>query len=249
MNLSNEIMIISTDELIPYDNNVKLHKNNVELIANSIKSFGFKQPILIDKNYIVIAGHGRLLASKKLGLPEVPVIIADDLTETQVKALRLADNKVSESPYDEALLQLELEQLSTSDYDMELFGFSDAELVEEEDDEKYTRKLDIPQYEMKGEQPLLEDLVNTKKTDELVAEIEKSKVPDDIKEFLKLGAQRHLTFNYSRIAEYYAHADIETQQLIENSVMVIIDFEDAIKNGYTTLEGQLEMLREDDIDD
>lgn len=248
MNISDEITLLGTDELIPYDNNVKLHKNNVDLIANSIKTFGFKQPILIDKDYVVIAGHGRLLASKKLGLSEVPVIIADDLTKTQVKALRLADNKVSESPYDDALLQLELEQLSDSDYDMELFGFSETLVEEDEEDDKYTRKVDIPQYEMKGEQPLLEDLVDTKKTDELMVEIDKAKVSDDIKDFLRLGAQRHLTFNYSKIAEYYAHADMEVQQLIEDSVMVIIDFEDAIRNGYTTLEGQLEMLREDDTE-
>lgn len=246
--MNNEIKMIPTSQLIPYANNAKIHKQNVKLIANSIKQFGFRQPILVDKHLVIIAGHGRLLASKELNLPEVPCIVAYDLSETQVRALRLADNKVSEGAYNDELLQMELDDLLNSDYDMSDFGFTDFE--EPEEDDKYTTKVDIPQYQMTGEQPLIEDLVNREKAISLVNRIKESDIPDEVAVFLKLAAQRHLVFNYAKIAEYYAHADAEIQELFEDSALVIIDYADAIKKGYTTLESQLGSLLEvDSIND
>ena len=91
-----EIINKKIEELKPYKNNPRNNEKAVDYVANSIKEFGFKVPIIIDKNNEIIAGHTRLKASIKLGLKEVPCIIADDLTEEQVKAFRLADNKVSE---------------------------------------------------------------------------------------------------------------------------------------------------------
>lgn len=89
---------MSTTDLIPYSKNAKRHPaEQVRLIANSIREFGFQQPIVVDKHNVVIIGHGRLLAAKRLKIAEVPVVIADELTEDQIKALRLADNKVGES--------------------------------------------------------------------------------------------------------------------------------------------------------
>lgn len=247
--MNNEIKMIPTSQLIPYANNAKIHKQNVKLIANSIKQFGFRQPILVDKHLVIIAGHGRLLASKELNLPEVPCIVAYDLSETQVRALRLADNKVSEGAYNDELLQMELDDLLNSDYDMSDFGFTDFEEEPEEDD-KYTTKVDIPQYQMKGEQPFIEDLVNREKAISLVNRIKEADIPDEVAVFLKLAAQRHLVFNYAKIAEYYAHADAEVQELFEDSALVIIDYDDAIKKGYTTLESQLGSLLEvDSIND
>ena len=87
---------MKVEDLIPYINNPRNNENAVDKVASSISEFGFKNPIIIDKNNIVINGHTRLLASKKLGLKEVPVIRADDLTEAQVKAFRIADNKTSD---------------------------------------------------------------------------------------------------------------------------------------------------------
>ena len=91
-----EIKIVKVSELIPYEKNPRKNDKAVESVANSIKEFGFKIPIIVDKNNIIVAGHTRLKAAKKLGLKEVPIIIADDLTDEQIKAFRLADNKVSE---------------------------------------------------------------------------------------------------------------------------------------------------------
>lgn len=125
-----QIKYIKTEELIPYVNNPRTNDQAVDSVAASIKEFGFKQPIVIDKDKVVVAGHTRLKASKKLGLEEVPCIIADDLTEEQIKAYRLADNKVAESA-DWDLQKLELELKALEDVDMSQFGF---DLEEFEDD-------------------------------------------------------------------------------------------------------------------
>ena len=120
------IIKMKVEDLIPYINNPRNNENAVDKVASSISEFGFKNPIFVDKNNVVVNGHTRLLASKKLGLKEVPCIIADDLSEAQVKAFRIADNKTSEyAIWDEELLKIELEQLedmnfSMSDFDLEL---------------------------------------------------------------------------------------------------------------------------------
>ena len=117
-----EIVQVKTSELVPYERNAKEHpQEQVEHIANSIKAFGFRSPIVAWKDGTIINGHGRLLAAYKLGLEEVPVIYADDLTEEEANAFRLADNKTAESSWDEFLLSDELADLF--DFDMEQFGF------------------------------------------------------------------------------------------------------------------------------
>lgn len=117
--------------LHPYKKNAKKHdKKQVEQIANSIKEFGFTQPVIIDKNNCVVAGHGRILGAKKAGLKEVPTVCLEELTEEQIKAYRLIDNKLNESDWDFSLLDEELENL-TEDIDMNLFGFDMDEEVEQ----------------------------------------------------------------------------------------------------------------------
>lgn len=118
-----EIVYKKVNELVPYENNPRINDEAVEYVKNSIKEFGFKVPIVIDKNNVIIAGHTRLKASLELGLKEVPCIIADDLSEEQIKAFRLADNKVSEkSQWDFSKLEEELD--SILDIDMSLFDFN-----------------------------------------------------------------------------------------------------------------------------
>ena len=121
------IIELRTDQLIPYKKNAKKHPDDqVEHIANSIREFGFRQPIVVDTDNVVVIGHGRLLAAQKLGLEEVPVVRADDLTEAQINALRLADNKTNESEWDLLTLDAELADLSL-DFDMADFGFDDIQ--------------------------------------------------------------------------------------------------------------------------
>lgn len=119
--------------LVPYENNPRNNDKAVEAVAKSIKEFGFKVPIIIDKNNVIVAGHTRLKAAKKLGLKDVPVIVADDLTDDQIKAFRLADNKVGEiATWNDELL---LEELKQIDFDMTMFNFEEPlEATLNEDD-------------------------------------------------------------------------------------------------------------------
>lgn len=117
-----EIKQMSVKDIVPYEKNAKKHPaQQVEHIANSIKEFGFQQPLVVDKNNVLVIGHGRLLAAKKLGMESVPCVCADDLTDEQIKALRLADNKTNESEWDFDLLDMELDDIL--DIDMSDFGF------------------------------------------------------------------------------------------------------------------------------
>lgn len=118
-----EIIYKNINELIPYENNPRINDEAVEYVKNSIKEFGFKVPVVIDKDNVIIAGHTRIKASKELGIKDIPCIIADDLTEEQVKAFRLADNKVAEkSMWDYSKLDEELD--SILDIDMSMFDFN-----------------------------------------------------------------------------------------------------------------------------
>lgn len=108
-----QIVELDIDKVIPYEWNNKIHDEiQINRIANSIKEFWFKNPILIDKNNIIVNWHGRLLWAKKLWLKKVPCIIADDLTEEQIKKFRILDNKLNESEWDVENLKLELESLN-----------------------------------------------------------------------------------------------------------------------------------------
>ena len=135
-------------ELKPYKKNAKKHpKEQVERIANSIKEFGFfeHRAVAIDREDNVIEGHGRILAARRAGLTQVPTICLDDMTEEQIKAWRLIENKTAESSYDEAMISKEIEELLQSDIDMEAFGFSvdilEDETIEIEPDVPFTEIL------------------------------------------------------------------------------------------------------------
>lgn len=146
-----DIEIVSVDQLVPYYNNPRLNNDAVDAVANSIKEFGFKQPIVIDKDNVIIAGHTRWEASQELGLTEVPIIRADDLTEEQIKAYRIADNKTAElAEWD--LDKLELEMMDLDDDYMSQFGFDfeiegEAETEEEQQKEKRIKQLELKSFE------------------------------------------------------------------------------------------------------
>lgn len=133
MNIQN----IKTSLLIPYERNTKKHdKTQINNVAESIKQYGFVQPIVIDKNNVVVIGHCRLLAAKQLKMKEVPCVCVEDLTDEQIKALRIVDNKSNESEWDFYFLPDELADLDLSGFDFD-FGFSmdEEEYIEEKDEE------------------------------------------------------------------------------------------------------------------
>lgn len=129
-----KVILKKLTEIHPYERNPRKNEEAVDYVANSIKEFGFKVPIVIDKNGIIVAGHTRYKAAKKMNLKEVPCVVADDLTEEQIKAYRLADNKVAEfSEWDFELLDMELENIC--EIDMLDFGFDFKEELETEEDD------------------------------------------------------------------------------------------------------------------
>lgn len=132
--LTGGVVLLDINQLKPYENNPRINDNAVDAVAASIKEFGFKVPIIVDKDNVIVAGHTRLKAAQKLGLEEVPVIVADDLTEEQIKAFRLADNKVSElADWDFQKLE---EELAGLEMDMTQFNFDMKELSKEFDKNK-----------------------------------------------------------------------------------------------------------------
>ena len=122
-----KVQIVKIDKIIPYINNPRKNQN-VDKVANSIKEFGFRQPLVVDKDYNIIVGHTRFQAAKQIGLKEVPIHIAN-LNKEQLKAYRIADNRVNqESEWDYQLLHNELKDLMNEDYSMFTLGFEDLEL-------------------------------------------------------------------------------------------------------------------------
>ena len=138
-----EIVTKSLHELTPYDKNARKNDKAVPLVAKSIEQFGFKVPIVIDRNNVIVCGHTRYKAAHALGIEEVPCIVADDLTDQQIKAYRLADNKVAEvSKWDKGILSLEMNEIF--DFDMSDFGFEIADPVD-------TVEIELPQKENERE--------------------------------------------------------------------------------------------------
>lgn len=123
------VIDVRIDEIAEYDNNPRDNGKAVEPVARSIQQFGFKQPIVIDRDGVIVAGHTRYKAAKHLGLETVPCVIADDLTDEQVKAFRIADNKTGElAEWDFGKLEEELSALAEADIDITAFGYGDFEL-------------------------------------------------------------------------------------------------------------------------
>lgn len=142
-----EIKYIPINDIKPYKNNPRLNEDAIPYVMKSIREFGFKNPIILDKNNIIVAGHTRLESAKRLGMKEAPVIYADDLTEEQVKAFRLVDNKVSEkSIWDYTKLDEELD--SILDIDMSVFDFAIDDINWDDVEELTSETYDKPEHNM-----------------------------------------------------------------------------------------------------
>jgi DNA modification methylase len=153
-----QIEYIPTSEIVEYQNNPKKHpQNQIDKLKKSIKENGFVNPILLNKENVIIAGHGRLKASKELNLSAVPVIWLEHLSEAQQKAFRIADNKLTESEWDDELLKIEFEGLEELEFDTDLTGFDNKEVSQiydqfnetEEDDFDTEKSLKEPKYKVK----------------------------------------------------------------------------------------------------
>ena len=204
----------------------------------SVKKFGLVDPIIINQNgNVVVGGHQRLKICKDLKHIEIDCVVLD-LTKEQERELNIRLNK-SGGEFDMDILANEFDVENLVDW-----GFKHVELGLNIDkiDENYTRKIKTPHYEPRNIKPELSKLVDERKQKELLKKIQKSNVDNETKEFLIKASQRHLVFNYSNIADFYAHSDSETKELMEQSALVIIDFDSAIKNGFVEMSNDLKNL-------
>lgn len=144
MNRVSEMNLVDIDKLIPYVNNARTHsKEQINKLRASIREFGFINPVIIDRDYNVIAGHGRIMASKDEGIDKVPCVFVDYLTNAQKKAYILADNRMAlDADWDEELLKVEIESLQGADFDLNLTGFDEAELMDIFGDDNQSRAKD-----------------------------------------------------------------------------------------------------------
>jgi hypothetical protein len=255
---------IDVEDLIPYARNARTHsEQQVTQIAASIREFGFNNPVLIDGQSTIIAGHGRVLAAKKLGLDRVPCIRLTHMTDAQRRAYILADNRIAlNSGWDDAMLALELQGLETDGLDLGLVGFDEAELqkllqgmdlpaegIGEEAQSQYTNEIKAPVYEPKGERPAISELSDNSKALALIAEVKAAKLPADVEGFLIAAAARHVVFNFRNIAEFYCHASADVQNLMERSGLIIIDFKKAIEYGFVHLSEALGKIADIELGD
>jgi hypothetical protein len=245
------------DKLIAYAGNPRKNDHAVEAVAAAIKRFGFRVPVLAKSDGSLIDGHLRVKAAKHLGMDAVPVVLCDDLSEADIKALRISINRMAElAEWDVELLSTELEGLTAEGYTLDDVGF-DADALEqlgvsedifEDKDNPYTAKVEAPIYKPTGQKPTEADLCNQEKFKALLSDIKNSNLPKEQKTFLELAAARHIVFDYQQIAEYYAHATPELQKLMEDSALIIIDFKKAIEAGFVKLTDRVADQFKRDID-
>jgi len=211
-------------------------KDSVEQFPKMMKL----RPIVIDQDGMILGGNMRYLALKEMGWKEIPdewVKIADELTPDEKRRFIVADN-VSGGDWDWEILGAEWDPIELENWGLEIPDGSN--------DFDYNTKVENPIYEAKSEKPLENDLYDLGKYNQLISEIDSSDLSEKEKEFLKLAATRHIKFNYRTIAEYYAHCNSEVQNLIENSALVIIDYNKAIELGFVKLFRDIEIMAEND---
>ena len=249
--------IIEVEKVIPNPKNPNQHPDNqIDLLGRIIKSTGWRQPITVStRSGFVVKGHGRLMAAIHAGFTHVPVDYQNYTNEAEEYADLVADNRIAElSQVDNALLRGLFNDVDMSAIPAELTGFTEEEFngilagvdVEEAssslDAEKYTDKVDIPQYEPTGKTATLDDCLDRERARDFLYELENAEgLSDEELEFLKLAATRFYAFNYKNIAEYYAsEASPAMQRMMEKMALVIIDFDNAIANGYVVLSKDLQ---------
>lgn len=247
-----------TDEIKFDKRNYRKHNDkNKKLIKKSLEELGAGRSIVIDNDGEIIGGNGVFEAwgNKPVKViesdgSELVVVKRTDLSTNDDKRKKLAvmDNSTSDSSeFDIDLLSVDFSLPELKELGVDILD--DTEI--EEAESKYTRKVSLPIYEIQGEEPKLKDLFDTSKADELVKEIDKTNLDNDIKEFFKKTATRFYEFDYGKIAEFYCHQDKKTQEIMEKLALVLIDFNKAVENGYVELNQFIEncFLEDKDAED
>lgn len=223
----------------------EIQKKAMEEVLNNV---GWVQDVIINRTTgRLVDGHLRVEMAIQNNETEIPVKYVE-LTEEEEKSVLATFDPISAmATADKEALEKLVDSLDT-DMDMSKFeidgkSFDELGVVKEN---PYSENLNIPQYEITGELPSFDKMVNTDKSDAFIEEIKKSNVSMEEKDFLIKAAYRHNVFNYKNIAEYYAHASAEMQRLMEKSALVIIDIDNAIANGYVKLSESIADLIEEE---
>lgn len=224
----------------------KIEDPRFELLVESIKNspeFLNYNPLKVypleSGKFIVIGGNMRFLALTKLGFKLIPcIIIPEDTPTEKLKEYVVLDNS-GFGAWDWGKLKADgwdAQQLTSWGVELpDSWNTADADASNQSGEENYSRKVVAPTYEPSGKTPTFGEMYDTTKRDALITEIEKSDIPDEVREFLREAARRHTVFNYEKIADYYAQAPAKIQELMERSALVIIDFDKAIEGGYITM--------------
>lgn len=257
-----KLYTVKVEDLIDADYNPNvMEERDFENLENSIERYGYIEPIIVNKrNNVIVGGHHRLRALKKKGIKEVDIVYVD-LDENDEKRLNIALNRISGywdiDKLEEVVNDLMADDPSLIDFtglsEFELdsmFGVEEVDFLDKDgfvsDDDTYVREIKTPIYEITGKEPEIYELCDHTKTDELINNIndafEEGLIDKKQQEFLIRAAQRHLVFNYANIAEYYAHQDKNMQDLMEQSALIILDVNSAIKNGFITLSQKMSDL-------
>jgi len=224
----------------------KFHK-----LVQSVKDFPQMleiRPIVVNDQLEVLGGNMRLRACIEAGMKEVTIIRASELTEDQQREFIIKDNVgFGEWDMDALANEWDAEELQEWGVDLQVFGGDDNQPGESENN--YSKKIEAPIYEPKNEKPDYLSLFDQERTNELIQEIQASNIPQAEKDFLTIAAYRHTVFNYERIADFYAHSSQEVQKLMEDSALVIIDFNRAIELGYVKLSNEIANLYNEEYPD
>jgi hypothetical protein len=226
-------MKVKINEIHSNVKNPRVIKNDkFKKLVKSIKEFPEMlelRPIVVDENNLILGGNMRHKACIEAGLKEVPIKIAKGLTIEQKQEFIIKDN-VGYGEWDWDILGNEWQSNELDEWGLDVW-----QEEPQEDIEKYTGKIETPKYEPTGEKPKINKLYDTEKVDKIIDKIKSLKLNKTEEAFLIYAAYRHTVFNYKNIAEYYIHSDKVIQELMEDSALVIIDFEKAIEGGYIAL--------------
>ena len=229
-------------------NRNKHPKAQIKRLATIHRELGIRKPIVVSNlSKCIVAGHGNKLAMIE-NRCKAPVVYQDFADEAEEYAFLQADNAIGLwAELDVEGIKLDAGEILPANFNLDLLGIEGLSFVHphlrtetnatsaeaRKVSDLYSKKIQSPVYEPKGEKPTLDELTDARKMAELFQEIAAAvNVPDDVKDFLYTAASRHQVFNYDKIAEYYAHAPAEVQRLMEASALVIIDFKQAIERGF-----------------
>jgi len=224
---------------------------DVEAIKKSLAVNGWYGSVVANlSTKHILAGNHRVMAAKALGWETVPVQWVDVTPEEELRIL-VVDNRTTRIGQDDTTKITDiLAELSNTPIGLDGTGYSADDLdeligsltgdVSLDEDNNYSRSIQAPVYEPTGECPSIDQLYNNTKQKELISAIQTKKLPAEIEAFLIAATSRHIVFDYRNIAEYYAHADEDIQQLFEDSALVIIDFDSALQNGFVKMVKQMQ---------